>query len=133
MIPEEYVMDILITVDDEKLAATLDEELAPKTVQAIVEALPLEETASMWGDEIYFSIPVTVEPENAVETVNVGDLGYWPQGNAFCIFYGKTPMSRSEDEIVPASAVNPIGRIEGAERLKQHEEGETVRIERRLE
>ena len=123
-------MDIVITVGDEEFAATLDEESAPRTVQAIAEALPLEEVGSTWGDEIYFSIPVDAGPENGVETVSVGDLGYWPQGNAFCIFYGKTPMSRSEEEIVPASAVNPIGRFAGAERLKEHGEGETVRVER---
>ena len=123
-------MEVTITVGEEEFAATLEEESAPETVRAIREALPIEGAASTWGEEIYFTIPVEMGPENGVETVSVGDLGYWPQGNAFCIFYGKTPMSRSEEEIVPASAVNPIGRIEGAERLKKHAEGETVRVEK---
>ena len=122
-------MEVTIQLGDEEFAATLEEELAPETVQAIEEALPLEGSASMWGDEIYFTIPVDVKPENGVETVSVGDLAYWPEGNAFCIFYGKTPMSRSEEEIVPASAVNPIGRIQGAERVKEHRAGEMVRVE----
>jgi hypothetical protein len=123
-------MEVTIVVGEEEFEAVLDEESAPETVRAIGEVLPIEGTASTWGDEIYFTIPVDAGPENGVETVSVGDLGYWPQGNAFCIFYGKTPMSRSKEEIVPASAVNPIGRIEGAERLKQHEEGERVRVEK---
>ena len=46
------------------------------------------------------------------EVVEIGDLGYWPSGNAFCIFFGQTPMSRS-GEIRPASAVNIIGKVQG--------------------
>ena len=63
------------------------------------------------GEEIYFYIPVHHElAEDALEVVNEGDLGYWPQGSAFCIFFGPTPMSQAE-EIRPAGAVNVIGRI----------------------
>ena len=124
-------MDITITVGGDEFEATLEEEAAPATVEAIRQALPIEGTAKTWGEEIYFTIPVDVGRENGQETVEVGDLGYWPAGNAFCIFYGKTPMSPNESEIVPASAVNPIGRIEAPERLKGHETGETVRLERK--
>mgnify|MGYP006280930993 CR=1 FL=1 len=120
---------IRITIGEETFDAELEEDLAPETVQSIENALPLEGSANTWGDEIYFTIPVDVGPENGREAVSIGDLGYWPQGNAFCIFYGKTPMSPSEDRIVPASAVNPIGRISNPERLKQHQSGETVRVE----
>ena len=77
------------------------------TATAIWEALPIEARASTWGDEVYFSIPVHLAEENAQEVVSLGDLGYWPPGHAFCIFFGPTPTSRG-DEIRPASPVNAI-------------------------
>jgi hypothetical protein len=82
------------------------------TAQEIWKALPIEATGNTWGDEIYFSIPVHLGDENGQEVVALGDLGYWPPGNSFCIFFGPTPMSRG-DEIRPASAVNVFGMIEG--------------------
>ncbi len=119
---------IKIQVGGEEFDATLDEQAAPRTVEAILEALPIEATSNTWGEEIYFEIPVAVGEENAEDIVSVGDLGYWPSGNAFCIFYGRTPMSPSDEEIVPASAVNPIGTIQNPEALKSHGAGEPVRI-----
>ena len=50
--------------------------------------------------------------KTAKEVVEIGDLGYWPTGKAFCIFFGQTPMSQP-DRIVPASAVNIIGKVLG--------------------
>ncbi len=83
------------------------------TADAIWNALPIEGRANTWGDEIYFDIPVQLgEEEGASEVVQLGDLGYWPTGHAFCIFFGLTPVSRG-DEIRAASAVNIFGHIEG--------------------
>jgi hypothetical protein len=64
-----------------------------------------------WGDEVYFDIPVEMglEPDARAE-VEVGELGYWPTGNAFCIFFGSTPAS-SGDTPVAASRVNILGRV----------------------
>jgi len=100
------------------------------TAAAVQSALPLEATARTWGDEIYFPVPVDQKLDhNAAETVDVGDLGYWPSGRAFCIFFGPTPASRG-DEIRPASAVNLIGKISGdAKEFKAVSDGELVRIE----
>jgi len=122
------VTEIVIQIGDEDFGARLTEDLAPNTVQQILSVLPIESTAMTWGDEVYFGIPVDVDQENARSQVAKGDLGYWPDGNCFCIFYGKTPMSPSEDEIVPASPVNVIGRIDNTDRLKGHSAGEAVRI-----
>lgn len=83
-----------------------------QTADAIWEALPITARANTWGDEIYFSIPVESTSEQGQEVVEPGDLGYWPPGTAFCIFFGPTPASRG-DEIRPASAVVVFGRIEG--------------------
>ena len=81
--------------------------------RAIWDALPISTEANTWGDEIYFSIPVEQDlDDTARELVNMGDLGYWPQGAAFCIFFGPTPLSQGE-EIRPAGAVNIAGRITG--------------------
>ena len=80
--------------------------------QAIWEALPFEGSASTWGDEIYFEIPVSAANEVPQETVEMGDLGYWPPGSAMCIFFGPTPMSQG-DEIRPASPVTVWGKLEG--------------------
>jgi len=101
------------------------------TAEKIWEALPIEAGANPWGDEIYFAIPVKAPLEkNAQEVVQVGDLGYWPTGKAFCIFFGPTPMSRGK-EVRPASAVNVIGRISGDARIfKNVPPGGKIKIEK---
>jgi hypothetical protein len=99
---------IRILVSDLRVEAELNES---KTAQLIWEALPIEAKANLWGEEIYFGIPVkTVLEEEAREVVSAGELGYWPTGHAFCIFFGPTPASRG-DEIRAASAVNVIGKV----------------------
>ena len=101
-----------------------------ETARLIWEALPVEARANTWGDEVYFDVPVTTGLENAHEVVEIGDLGYWPQGSAFCIFFGPTPMSVG-DEIRPASAVNVVGRILGdATMFRAVSAGDTVRLTR---
>jgi hypothetical protein len=83
-----------------------------RTAQAIWEALPITGRVSLWGDEVYFSIPVELKLEAGKEVVDIGDLGYWPDGNAFCIFFGPTPVSQ-RDEIRPASPVTVFGKVIG--------------------
>jgi len=100
---------ILITIGSLKAEAELNDS---KTAELIYNSLPIESNGSFWGDEIYFTIPVKAEPEDPKEEVELGDLGYWPVGSAFCIFYGPTPASMG-DEIRPASGVNVIGKIIG--------------------
>ena len=83
------------------------------TAQQVVTALPICTTFNTWGDEIYFAIPVHAKlDDSAQEVVNIGDLGFWPPGKAFCIFFGQTPASQP-GEIRPASAVNVIGKVTG--------------------
>jgi len=100
------------------------------TAKKIWEALPIEARANTWGDEIYFDIPVKSSlDKDAKELVEVGDLGYWPTGSAFCIFFGPTPMSRG-NEVRPASAVNVIGKVLGdAKVFKKVSSGAKVKIE----
>jgi hypothetical protein len=82
------------------------------TAKTIISILPIKALAQRWGGEIYFSIPVTAGLESdSREVLEAGELGFWPTGNAFCIFFGPTPASQG-DEIRAASAVNIIGKME---------------------
>jgi hypothetical protein len=117
---------IRITAGSVTVEAELNDS---RTAAAIVKALPIEAKAETWGDEIYFSIGRSLPGESPREVVELGDLGYWPPGQAFCIFFGPTPMSRG-DEIRPASAVNVVGRVVGdARALVRVRAGSRVRIE----
>jgi len=101
------------------------------TAKLLWEALPIEGRANRWGDEIYFSIPVKIGSEpGAQEDVEFGDLGYWPPGHAFCIFFGPTPAS-SGNRPRAASPVNLLGHISGdASRFRAVKDGEQVILER---
>jgi uncharacterized protein len=99
---------VLIHAGDLALTAEIYEN---ETGDAILDILPIEGAANRWGDEIYFTIPLSLaRAPDAREIVNKGELGYWPDGSSFCIFFGKTPMSRA-DEIRAASAVNIFGMV----------------------
>jgi len=101
---------IIITANELKIEAELNDS---STAQVIYDALPFSGSANRWGDEIYFSIPVHLEQEpDSKEEVEVGDLGYWPMGDAFCIFFGPTPVSKNEKPRA-YSPVNIFGFISG--------------------
>jgi hypothetical protein len=102
-------MKILIEIGEIKLTGELN---SSNTAKLIVEKLPQENRINLWGDEIYFKIPVKTNLEEGYikNRVNKGDLGYWPQGECFCIFFGPTPISTG-DEIIPASEVTIIGKV----------------------
>ncbi len=112
-------------------SVTLDAELSDTPcARAVAEALPIEAPISTWGDEFYFRIPV-LQPADDTATleVKVGDVGYWPPGEALAIFFGPTPASTGDDP-VPASEVNVVGRILGDARLLKNVARERrIRIE----
>lgn len=119
---------IRITAGDITATGVLEDNA---TADAIWDALPISARGNTWGDEIYFGIPVHVEEaDDADDVVEMGALAFWPPGNAFCIFFGRTPASRG-DEIRAASAVNRVGKIEGDSTVfKQVSGGSTVVIDR---
>ena len=83
------------------------------TADAIWAALPITARGNRWGDEIYFEIPVRLaQADDARDVLDAGELGFWPVGHAFCIFWGPTPASHG-DEIRAYSPVNVLGRLEG--------------------
>ncbi|MCD6302092.1 MAG: hypothetical protein J7M15_01025 [Anaerolineae bacterium] len=117
---------IRITAGDVSVTATLDDT---DTADAIWNALPITARANTWGDEIYFAIDVYLDEADAQEVVALGDLGYWPPGHAFCLFFGRTPMSLG-NEIRPASPVNVFGHIQGdATILKEVPPGIEITVE----
>jgi hypothetical protein len=98
---------IVIKIGETVLEAELNDS---RTASLIWDALPIEANGQTWGEEIYFRVPVDADLEAPKAVVDIGDLGYWPTGHAFCIFYGRTPAS-GENDIVPASPVDVIGRV----------------------
>ena len=99
-----------------------------KTANNIKKALPISNTVNIWGDEIYFQIDVNDDEDNAKEIVELGDVGFWPPGNAFCLFFGLTPLSQ-KDEIKPASPINVVGKLKGnLDSLKSIKIGENVKV-----
>lgn len=118
---------IKISVGNISLKAELNDSA---TADKIWNSLPLEGKANTWGDEIYFEIPVVIEQEpEARENVDIGTLGYWSAGNAFCIFFGPTPVS-TDDKPRAASPVNIFGKVVGdATELRKVSDGAIVRIE----
>ncbi len=119
---------IQITAGSVSLPAELNDS---PTARLVWEALPIEAHANRWGDEIYFEIPVVArQSADARADVAVGELGYWPVGHAFCIFFGPTPVSSG-----PApraySPVNILGRVIGdATAFRSVADGAAVRLTR---
>jgi hypothetical protein len=120
---------IQIKLNEIEITAELNES---NTARIIWEALPIKGQVNLWGEEIYFSIPLSLELEEGKELVDNGDLGYWPQGKAFCIFFGPTPISEG-NEIRPASPVTVFGEATGdISILKQITAGTEIIIEQQL-
>lgn len=119
---------IAITAGEVSLSAELNDS---PTARQIWEALPIVGRANTWGDEIYFEIPVVADQAvDARAQVEVGELGYWPVGHAFCIFFGPTPVSTDERPRA-YSPVNILGRVLGdATEFRAVRSGEQVRLAR---
>lgn len=96
-----------------EVSAELSAAKNPKTFEAICNALPIRSRVATWGEEIYFPAKVkATRKENAQQIVEKGDIGYWPQGDSLCIFFGPTPVSVG-NEIRAASPVNVVGTVLG--------------------
>ena len=96
---------------------------SPRTVDAIIRQLPIEGRSALWKDEVYFEIPIKMGNEKSSATVEKGDIGYWPMGSAFCIFWGKTQ---------PYSPVNIIGKVtKNLELFEKVKSGIKITIEKK--
>ena len=121
---------VRISAGDTEVDACLNES---DTATGVLNILPITGTVNLWGEEMYFSIPLAEkQAEDAREVVAVGDIAYWPQGQALCIFLGRTPASQG-DEPRAISPVNVIGQVEadGAARLLGAvKQGDSITIRR---
>ena len=107
-------MDYII-IENEKIGqikAKLLTDKNPETCKSIWENLPFNLNLSRWGEELYGEIPVSIDMENSQVDCEVGDIGYWPDGKGFCIFFGPTPASK-DDKPKAASPVNIFAKLEG--------------------
>lgn len=125
---ESMAYEITISAGSVTMGAELNDT---PTAERIWEELPIVGQANTWGDEIYFQIPVNLEAaDDARAEVEVGELGYWPRGEAFCIFFGRTPASTDEKPRA-ASPVNVVGRLLGdPTAFRKVPAGATVMLER---
>lgn len=123
-------MSYRITISAELVSMEAELNDSP-TAQMVWDALPITGRANTWGDEVYFEIPVrTEQAPGARADVEVGELGYWPVGHAFCIFFGPTPAS-SGDRPRAASPVNILGRVLGdATEFRKVPAGAEVELDR---
>lgn len=82
--------------------------------EALGAHLPLEVDLGRWGEEYYGQLPFRAGPfpGEKIEEMEVGDLAYWEPGNALCLFFGPTPVSRA-DEPRAASPVHRVGKVTG--------------------
>lgn len=120
---------IKIKVGKVEMEAKLNESVVAHKIWQI---LPIKAKANIWGEEIYFEIPLAAKMENPQKEVETGDLGYWPPGNAFCIFFGMTPAS-TPGHIRPASEVEVFGKVLGnPKKFSQITFGETILIEKQI-
>lgn len=105
------------------------ELLDTPTARAILEAAPFEARAQTWGEEVYFTTPVSVKLErDAKQIVEPGTVCFWTEGDALALPYGRTPMS-SDERPKLASPCNVLGRIEGDPReLAKIRPGEKITV-----
>ncbi|MCM8805612.1 MAG: cyclophilin-like fold protein [Candidatus Omnitrophica bacterium] len=99
---------ILFKIGSKEICGKLNDT---NTANTIYSNLPLKGKVNLWGKEIYFYVPVQVPLEDGKDVVNIGDIAYWPDGPAICIFFGPTPVS-TKNEIKPYSKVSLIGKID---------------------
>ena len=125
---EETNQRIKISVGGVSLEAELK---STRTANEIYEALPIETSVNMWGEEFYCKVPgVKDYRETATTQVKVGDVAFWGPGEMLAIFFGRTPMSMGEDP-VPADRVNVVGRLVGDPKLLRQAMGATtIKIEK---
>jgi len=101
---------VIIKIGEIKLSAELNDSPSAEKIKLL---LPLEFSMSRWGDEYYGNCGIDAElSQDARDVMEVGELAVWPAGNALCIFFGPTPVSKG-NEPRAISPVNPVGKLIG--------------------
>ena len=108
---------IKVTAGQVTITATLNDS---STAHLIADSLPFDSSAQLWGDEVYFSTPVTTGEDEPQAPVESGAVAYWPPGKALCLFFGQQPYS----------PVNIVGRIDSDPNvLAAVRDGDAIRVE----
>ncbi len=120
-------MKLRITAGKATLVAVLEDT---PTARALLQAVPFEARAQTWGEEVYFSTPVSAAREpGARQVVEPGTVCFWPDGDAIALPFGRTPISTDERPKL-ASACNVIGKVAGEPgALAAVKPGDPVRVE----
>ena len=120
--------EILITAGPVKIRARL---LDTPTADAIWKALPFDGVVRTWGEEVYFSTPVSCAREAAArDVVEAGEIAFWPDGDAVAIGFGPTPISRG-GEIRLASPCNVwAAALDDVRLLKPVRAGDRIGVQR---
>ena len=113
-----------------KLALEVELRDTP-TARALAEALPFEASAQTWGEEVYFTTPVSAQLEpDAKQVVEPGAVCFWTEGDALALPYGRTPISTDERPKL-AARCNVLGKLTGdARRLAWIKAGQKIRVEK---
>ena len=100
------------------------------TAKALLEAAPFESRAQTWGEEVYFTTPVSAKREaDARQIVEPGTVCFWTEGDALALPYGRTPISTDERPKL-AALCNVVGRLENPAALAKIQSGEKISVSR---
>jgi len=104
-----------------KLTCELKRHLSPKTVGAILRALPLEGNAHFLGQSIvYFETAINSGIERQRNEFKKGDIAFSPAGGSICFFVS---------DVVSSKPMTPIGRIlTNSDELKGVKPGDVIAI-----
>jgi len=119
-------MKMTMRTPDQLFEITMNDS---ETASAIWLALPLEAYVNVWGGEIYFEIPVDMELENGRARMREGEMAYWPEGKALCLFFGTTPVS-TDGAPTAISDVSPVGLVGNPDGLEKIGDRTKVVLER---
>ena len=100
------------------------------TARALAAAAPFESRAQTWGEEVYFSTPVSAALEKgARQVVEPGTVCFWTEGNSLALPFGRTPLS-SDERPKLANPCNVLGVLKDFSLLKRVKPGDRVRVEK---
>jgi hypothetical protein len=119
-------MRLAVIIRDARFCIEL---LDTPTARALMAAAPFESRAQTWGEEVYFSTPVSAPLEkDALQVVEPGTACFWTEGDAIALPFGRTPNSTDERPKL-ASRCNVIGKVADFRRLAAVKPGEPIRVE----
>lgn len=111
---------IILKFADFEAEVDLLEENHAQLCEAIWRALPFEGVVDIWKEEVYFEIPVKIKPERPTTRTRAGDVSYWPDGPALCVFFGSSQ---------PVGPVETFGIIrQGIENFRRLKAGDKVTV-----